>query len=120
MIWQSCFARLSNMGFFVGGFFGDREYCIGVYPHNIALEILMSWGWILGTMLLLAILILIVKSMRTKGVYRDVAWFYIMTCFSRYLLSGTYVREGKFWISMYVLYAVVKSFKQESKSVETL
>ena len=106
LIWESCISRLKTMGLYVGGFFGDRAYCIGVYPHNIALEILMSWGWIIGSIMLLVILIIIIKSLRADGAYRDVAWFFLMTGFSRFLFSGTYVREGKFWITLFVVIAV--------------
>ena len=118
LIWESCFERLENMGFYVGGFFGDRQYCISVYPHNIGIEILMSWGWVIGSLMLILILALIINSMRTRGVYRDVAWYFIMTFFARFILSGTYVAEGKFWISMFVLIAVVKSYKCRQNSLE--
>lgn len=102
-IWASCFQRLENMGFSISGFFGDRAFCAGIYPHNIFLEVLMSWGWVIGGFIILFFLILVVRGMKMN---REVTLFFLCSMFSRYLLSGTYIREGKFWITLFVLIAI--------------
>lgn len=113
IIWQSCFERLNTMGLEVTGFFGDRPYCAGaVYPHNIILEILMSWGWIIGGGILLYLLWIIIRALTCKGIERDVCIFIIFSCLSRFFMSGTYIREGKFWITLFVLIALGKSKKR--------
>ena len=113
VIWQSCFERLNTMGMDVTGFFGDRPYCAGaVYPHNIVLEILMSWGWIIGGCILAYLLWLIIRGLTCKGLKRDVCIFIIFSCLSRFFMSGTYIREGKFWITVFVLVALGKGKKK--------
>ena len=113
VIWQSCFERLNTMGMDVTGFFGDRPYCAGaVYPHNIVLEILMSWGWIIGGCILAYLLWLIIRGLMCKGLKRDVCIFIIFSCLSRFFMSGTYIREGKFWITVFVLVALGKGKKK--------
>ena len=108
IIWENCIQRIKTMGFFVGGFFGDRPYCGSVYPHNIFLEIIMSWGWIIGSGMILFLIMLIIKGLGYKGIYKEVTIFAIFAELSRYFLSGTYVREPKFWIALFILISVSK------------
>lgn len=101
VLYKSCFRRLSEMGLSISGFFGDRKYCVGfAYPHNIFLEILMSFGWILGTLLIIGYTGLIIKCLvQNKSVVREVSIFIIISMLARYLISGSYLTEGKFWIA---------------------
>lgn len=113
VIWESCFERLNTMGLDISGFFGDRAYCGGaVYPHNIILEIVMSWGWIVGTIIILYLIYIISRSMCCKNIERDVSIFIICSCLSRFFMSGTYIREGKFWIAFFVFLALSKMKKR--------
>lgn len=106
LIWESCIKRIQTMGLSVSGFFGDRKYCIAVYPHNIVLEILMSWGWIIGICILTYIIALFFVGIRSKGKSRIGTILLLCSVFSRYILSGSYVIEGKFWILLFALIAI--------------
>lgn len=110
IIWESCIVRIQTMGLSVGGFFGDRKYCFAVYPHNIALELLMSWGWIIGTSLLLLLLGLIIKSIKIGGNERIICIFVLCACLSRYIFSGSYIIEGRFWVSLFTLIAITRRY----------
>lgn len=116
VIWQNCFERLATMGLSISGFFGDRAYCGSVYPHNIILEILMSWGWIIGGIIIIYLLLMIVQGLLKKGTERDVCIYIVLACLSRFFMSGTYIREGKFWITLFVLIALNKQHKKICKN----
>ena len=107
MITEHCLQRLSTMGMEISGFWGDREYCAGQdYPHNIFLEILMSYGWIFGILAILLLGLLCIKALLKKGVARDAALFLLVALWGRYLISGSYIEEGKFWIGLFALIAI--------------
>ena len=116
VIWQNCFERLATMGLSISGFFGDRAYCGSVYPHNIILEILMSWGWIIGGIIIIYLLLMIVQGLLKKGTERDVCIYIVLACLSRFFMSGTYIREGKFWITLFVLIALNKQHRKICKN----
>lgn len=97
VIYSNCQNRISSMGFDICGFFGDRQYCGSIYPHNIIYEVMMQWGWILGSMILLYILYLIIRSFLNDH-HRIVLVFLVCCLLGRFFVSGTYVTEGKFWI----------------------
>ena len=117
-LYTVCRERINTMGWEVGGFFSDRYYCAltgNKYPHNIAYELLMSWGWIIGTAALALLAILLMRSVlvrdRTK---RDVAVFVIVSLFLRYIISGSYIIEGRFWIMLFLLAALAKRDSHKS------
>lgn len=107
IIWDACFERLHTMGLQVGGFFSDRPYCGGgVYPHNIVLEIVMSWGWIIGGGIVLLLVVIILKAFLSNGIKQLACLFILLTCLGRFAMSGTYVAEGKFWTALFAFWAI--------------
>lgn len=114
LIYESCIQRIQTMGLDVTGFFGDRQFCKGyAYPHNIVYEILMSWGWIIGGIFLTFLLVLIVKSVLLKEKnLRDISLLMLITGFSRFVISGSYVNEGRFWVLLFVVIALIKTNKE--------
>ncbi|MBD5281963.1 MAG: hypothetical protein HDR93_02000 [Bacteroides sp.] len=106
--------RIETMGADIPGLFGDRPYIHGIYPHNIALEILMQFGVLLGSMIILGFLwMMYVNVMKTP--YRNPSIFLCCVLLGRFLVSGSYIQEGDFWLW---LFAMVNIFKQRQKSVE--
>ena len=97
IIYQNCNNRINTMGLDVSGFFGDRQYCGSVYPHNIVIEILMQWGWIFGISIMAYLLIMVLKAWGRKSNHA-VLVFIVCCLLGRYFVSGTYVTEGRFWI----------------------
>lgn len=110
IIYSNCRNRINTMGLEVSGFYGDRRYCGDVYPHNIIYEVLMQWGWIIGSLILLYLLFLIIRSFRNKDNY-PIAFFLLCCLLGRYFVSGTYVIEGRFWIFYACLLALSRRFK---------
>lgn len=114
LLYGDCISRIQSMGLGVSGFFGDREYCIDwPYPHNFFFEVLMQWGWIIGIMMIIGIISLLVRCAVLKDpTKRDIAIFMIITGLARYIISGSYLVEGKFWILLTIMIALVKSGKK--------
>lgn len=118
MVYEVCRERLSSMGLYIGGFFGDRPYCEGlVYPHSIIYEILMSWGWIVGSCILIWLLYRIVKAFIVKPSERLMSCFAILTLLGRFFISGSYLIEGKFWIFLTVLIVLSRRDQQQESEM---
>jgi len=120
-IYESCILRIKTMGLSISGLFGDRAYCGNdFYPHNFIYEILMSYGWILGAIILIGIAMLIVRCFVAKEENRIIALFFLLSIFSRYMVSGSYLIEGKFWIFLFAMISLSESgrTKEEKKNYE--
>lgn len=103
--------RLNNMGLDVAGLFGDREYNNGYWPHNFFYEIWMQMGWIFGSIIILSIITIFYKSV-FKSDYPIVAIFFISIFFGRYMVSGSYAIEGRFWIMIFALISIIKPYNR--------
>ena len=115
-IYENCLTRINTMGLDISGFFGDRQYCeLSIYPHNIILEVLMQWGWFLGILMLVYILILLVNAFR-RAPNKTIPVFFVVCLLGRYFLSGTYVTEGRFWIFYGCILALVSRKNHYDKS----
>lgn len=117
ILYESCKNRMSTMGLSISGFFGDRKYCAGfAYPHNIFYEVIMSMGWILGSILIGVYILLLVKGILSKKAEkREVMIFIIISMLARYIISGSYLIEGKFWIATTMVVTIVLGEKVKIK-----
>ena len=98
IILMNCENRLSTMGAEVSGLFGDRPYCGSVYPHNIIYEILMHWGWFIGTGLLLFFASLFIKGLLRNSSTRFITIFFMSTIMAKFFISDSYLNNGLFWL----------------------
>lgn len=106
IIYETCQNRISNMGFDVTGFFGDRFFMQGsIYPHNFFYEIMMDFGWFFGPLILLWLSYLVLRAYFMKG-YHLVTIYALLSLFGRYTISGSYIIEGKFWIFLFILLSI--------------
>jgi len=81
------------------GIAGDRVYLNGSYSHNIFLEIISGFGVIIGTLIILLLGLLIVKSLfskNSKAANYVLIWFSVG--FVPLIVSGSYLIDFKFWI----------------------
>lgn len=106
-IYDNCERRLSTMGMEISGLFGDRAYCGSVYPHNIIYEVLMQFGWILGSGILLYYLILLLKAVSHSDT-RIVVLFFFCCIFCRFFVSDSYLQNGQFWIMTACIISISK------------
>ena len=76
------------------GFAGDRLFGI-IYSHNIALELWASFGWIIGTVVLLWIALTLVRGILAGKSDFQKGFILLLVCtsFVKLLISGTYLNE---------------------------
>ncbi len=91
---------LNNLEIFGLGLYGDRVLLSGRYPHNIAVEVLVDYGIIIGTIILLILILVIVKGFRGAQGYSKmmicalIASGVIKLCFSGSFLN----QEASFYL----------------------
>lgn len=110
MLVMQSIARISTMGIEIPGLYGDRAYIQGVYPHNIVLEILMQFGIIIGSLILILFLIIIkVDIFDTQ--YSIPALFLCCILFGKFMFSGSYIQDGTFWLWLFAMVCIFRSSK---------
>lgn len=89
------------------GIFGDRvltrasaDYTGGTYAHNLALELWIDFGIIIGTILLGAIAFMIFRRFRICKSRSERAFALLLVCCSvlHLMLSGSYLTHGLFFL----------------------
>lgn len=112
-IWPVLIEALKNMPLYkMYGAFGDRTLLEARYPyaHNFILEILMTFGWIIGLAILIWMAATFIKIIKKdKGISGLIT--IIVGCFSlcRLFFSSSFWNEQYFWafIAMLVNYSVI-------------
>lgn len=69
------------------------------YPHNIVLEFLLSYGYLVGIPLLLALLYIFVKGVKAKNTKYNNALIVLFVSYCMHLfVSGTYLKVWQFFV----------------------
>ena len=80
------------------GIAGDR-LLIGGYAHNLLLEVLVDFGLIIGSILIVTLLLLIAKNLLTKDSERyNMIIIWISLGLVPLIVSGSYLTNTNFWI----------------------
>ena len=113
---QICFNELRNMGLNINGLYYDRTILpSGMYTHNIFIEVLLSFGWILGTLFLLFIFKKIFNAFKLQTYEgKAICAYFVSTLFFRYFISGSIFGEGKFIMFIAIIIALNKYTQAES------
>lgn len=94
-------------GFGVGGEFSR----LGIYPHNIFLEILLNFGVIIGTACIVILFILTIKAIFYKeSISKDLMIIYLCGGFIPLFLSGSYLESYNFFMFIFIVMARTNSF----------
>lgn len=109
-IWDAVMKMMQSAPFFGYGVFGERNtlYSMGYkwgYSHNIALEILVAFGWVIGSAILIAIVVGIIRFFRSSTDKNERLMFVIfLTVSFELLLSNTIWFHYGIWclFGMYV------------------
>ncbi|AET70525.1 O-Antigen ligase [Desulfosporosinus orientis DSM 765] len=109
-IYEIAIEMIRNMGFFGYGLYGDRyvigNYYFWGYPHNIFLEILLTFGVLGGGLL---IFFLLYHSVRILIKCQDDDWLDLflifLACSLKLLLSDSYWYVPEFWAAIAVVYS---------------
>lgn len=101
------------------GFTGD-QYLLGVYCHNIFLELWCHFGIVAGSLIILALAILTVTALAKCRSNKKVFFFCVMLVsmiYVKLLLSSSYTLEPYFYFMIGVFVAVTrKNFKYSKRS----
>ena len=93
LIYKMCKQYISTMGFEVNGLFFDRILLGGMntpYPHNIVYEILLQFGWELGTIILIVLGFFIIKTfLNVDRTSKKLFFVFFMTLMGRFWVSGS-------------------------------
>lgn len=111
------------------GIFSDRRIAGGLYAHNIILEIVLHFGMVLGTVILVLVFYLLIVAFLHLRKKRDVmtVGFFSAMVFSHVIklfLSSSYLVEPYFFFAVGFAYASVQEWKitrkQTKKARKTL
>lgn len=116
MIYKTCRKYISTMGVGINGLFFDRIVLGGgitSYPHNIVYEIMLQFGLIGGPSVLLLIIGSILKVfLNAEKTSKKLLFVFFMTLMGKFLVSGSYVIEFRFYMFVCILYSIAKSQKK--------
>lgn len=91
--------------FFGLGIGGDRLLLNGTYPHNIFLEVLINFGVVLGSLLIVYALVRMIISFykcKNNGT-KQLMLMYFSIGFVPLLFSGSYLTSTNFWIYLAIV-----------------
>ncbi len=94
------------------GFMGD-QYLLGVYCHNLILEMWCHYGVILGTLVLVGLVVLTVVALIKSRSNKKMFFFVIMLAsmiYVKLMLSNSYTLEPYFYFMIGVFVAVNRKF----------
>ena len=90
----------SNTNAFGFGLCGSYKY-VGSYPHNMFLEFWFSFGWVIGSIILLLLFILIIKSyISCRHNRNQLVFLLLLVCGSiiKLQMSGTFLNDAFFFM----------------------
>lgn len=104
-LYIACRKEISSMGFTIHGLFYDRTVLPnGWYSHNFIYEILLSFGWLFGSLfiaLILSFSVFAILKQNNEG--KTLAMFAVCSFFLRYFFSGSIFDETEFIMFMAIL-----------------
>lgn len=106
IIYSNMIASIHSHPFFGVGIAGDRAIMgdSALYAHNIILEILVSFGIIIGSVMIVLLLFLITYAIiKSDSKMYNIIIIWICIGFISLLFSESYLREINFWIMLAIL-----------------
>lgn len=103
---------IGNNPIFGYGFMGD-QYLLGVYCHNLILEMWCHYGVVMGTLVLVALIALTVSALiKSKGNKKLFFFVLMLICmvYVKLMLSNTYTLEPYFYFMIGVFVTVNRKF----------
>lgn len=110
-IFDISIAVIKNNKFQISGLFSDRYYIREyyswmAYPHNILLEIFIDFGIILGTVIIILIIALIIRTLSgASKSKKELVCFLIVLSLIRLLVSSSFMIEGMFYLLIGIMFS---------------
>ncbi|HEL1558060.1 TPA: hypothetical protein TXJ05_002296 [Streptococcus suis] len=104
---------LKQMGGEINGVFFDRTLMPEkIYVHNFILETYLSFGWLIGTFILLSLFYFVFKTyIMSNLTNKKVILFAVSSFFLKYFLSGSMYEGESFIIMLALVFAVYRQEK---------
>ncbi len=81
------------------GIGGDRRVIGGGYAHNLFIELIADYGVLLGTLFVLALLVLMIRFFLSRNRYQyDMFAIWLSIGVIPLLVSSSYIEDMRFWI----------------------
>lgn len=105
--------------YFGNGFLGWSK-CMSNYPHNFYYDVMISFGYILGSLFLVALTILFFKAIKAKvpNDWKCIALVVSMVGFIQLFMSGTFWSVSYFYLLIGLCLNIIRS-KPELGTVKT-
>lgn len=117
-IYRDVISELVNNPILGIGLAGDRRVLGGGYVHNIFLEILSDFGLLLGSIILILLIFLIIKSLFTKQKEKyNIFIIWISLGFIHLMVSSSYLIDIKFWIMLGIFVNLTNNRERKKKEV---
>ncbi len=100
--------QLMHMELEVPGLFGDRKVINGVYPHNIILETMLQFGWILGIVFNICVFGLVFYSIFLSR-YKVMGIYLFFALLGKLFVSDSYVWSINFWMWLFGVISICSS-----------
>jgi hypothetical protein len=116
VIYKKIIGEISSNPIIGIGLAGDRRILAGGYSHNILIEILSNFGIVIGSLIIVLLLFLIIRSMFTRVVTNyNMIIMWVSIGFVHLLISSSYLIDFKFWILMGLILSryTFRSFKEK-------
>ncbi|MDR2381490.1 MAG: O-antigen ligase family protein [Bifidobacteriaceae bacterium] len=84
---------------------------VGLYPHNIVLEVILQWGIAGGSLLLVALVLLIRAAFRRRPAAGPTLWVGIGFGLMPLFVSGSYLTYSGFWALLGLSLGATGKFK---------
>ena len=115
IIYKDAFDSISLMG---RGIFSDRV-AIGIYPHNIILELLIHFGWIGGSLIVALSLYSITKSFFSIRKSNNLLalffwWMFTSNICTKMMMSASYLTDRVFWFHLGIFLVATKLSRRKN------
>lgn len=116
MVWGLGISLIKNNIWGLGVY--SDHYYMGVYVHNIVIEIFMSYGWILGTVIIAGLVIIIIRMLITgeNNAWKSLFLMFLSMTLIRLSLSYSYWYDGNFWFMLASFAGYLNSNSKKDKT----
>lgn len=120
IIFDLCWDHIAKQGFWGMGPFGSRTFIVPRYywgyPHNIVLELILDYGWMVGIGIMVAIVLAIIGMFRRAKKEELMVFCILLACNMKLFLSSTYWGELFFWSMVTWMAVILKPYLLRRKT----
>jgi len=118
-IYKEIFAHMSVVP---KGIYGETQFVNAAYAHNIFLELMVAYGYLLGGILCFVIVILVYKGLfsNNRQLSKLILYFSTIGFFKFFLSSSIFMQEPGFYVLMAICVTNLGVLGKTSEEVETI